>query len=658
MSARRYRIPVLALTFVAIASVAHGWGHEAHQLITRKACDAMPEPVRAFFMAHRAELVEATLGPYHWRESEDPAHKGEHERHFFDIDYEGFGEYPFSAVPRDYDAAVEKFGDETFDKYGRLPWRIASYLDEVSEAMASGDVDRIVETAAAYSFYVAKPFQPFHCVMNFNGGRTNQRNVDALWEWNLVQEHQQELEVSVAADLSQVGAVDSPIERAFINIMDAYALHFLILNHDRLARDGIDGDLEESEEYLDRMWSMSGELLRRQLSAAATNVASYWLAAWEAAGQPDLPAADGEDVGAAPRARDLGILIGTLPTGELNAITDVPEVRVGHVTVSFGDGPNAARTGVTAIVPRDDVWHHKVPAATFTFNGNGAMTGAHWVNEFGALEVPILLTGTLNVPRVANGVVSWMAKVNPKMGRGDDVVLPFVAECADSYLTDGQARYVTEEHVIEAIESAIRGPVAEGSVGAGTGMKSYSFKAGIGTASRVTRDGYIVGALVLANGGGRQELRVDGVPVGRHITDLRPQSQPPDGSFIVVVATDAPLNSRQLGRLCKRAAVGVTRTGTVGRHGSGDFMVAFSTATDIAHYPDEATYTRTAYADSHMTSLFTATAEAVEESIINAIVAGRTMTGRDGHTMFGMPHDRLRAVMQDHGRLAFAATGE
>jgi D-aminopeptidase len=654
----RYRTLAVALTLAALASAAHGWGHEAHQIITRKACDAMPEAVRAFFMSNRAALAEHTIAPYHWRESEDPKHAGEHERHFFDIDYEGFGAYPFSELPWDYAAAAEKFGDETFDRYGRLPWRIASYMDEVVAAMESGDADRIVETAAAYSFYVAKPFQPFHCVMNFTGRATGQPNADALWEWNLVQRHQQELEVAVAADLSKVGAVDSPVERAFINIMDSYALHFLILNHDRMARDGIEGDLEENDVYFERLWELSGSVLEAQLSAAATNVASYWLAAWEKAGRPQLPAPDGEDVGAAPRARDLGIAIGTLPTGDLNAITDVEGVRVGHVTVSFGDGPNAARTGVTAIVPRDDVWHHKVPAATFAFNGNGAMTGAHWVNELGALEVPILLTGTENVPLVANGVISWMAAQAEAKGHGGHLVLPFVAECADAGLNDGKSRYVTEEHTIDAIDSAAGGPVAEGSVGAGTGMRSYLFKAGIGTASRVSSDGYTVGALVLANGGRRQELRVDGVPVGQHITDLMPHWPPRDGSFIIVVATDAPLTSRQLGRLCKRGAVGMARTGTVGRHGSGDLLVAFSTATDVTPSADGPTYTRTAYKDSHITGLFTATMEAVEESIINAIVAGRTMTGRNGNTIYGVPHGRLRKVMYDHGRLMLASAGE
>ncbi len=654
MQTHRCRVLFVTLVLAVAASSAHGWGHEAHQIITRKACDAMPEPVRAFFMAHRDALAEQTLGPYHWRESDDPAHAGEHERHFFDIDYEGFGEYPFNELPRNYEAAAAKLGDATFDRYGRLPWRIESYIDEVADAMAAGDADRIVETAAAYSFYVAKPFQPFHCVMNFTGRATGQPNTDALWEWNLVQAHEQELEVSVAADLSRVAAVDSPVARAFINIMDSYALHFLILNHDRLAREGIEGELEESEEYIDRMWSLSGALLRHQLSRAATDVASYWLTAWEQAGKPELPEAGDGDVGAAPRARDLGIDIGTLPTGALNAITDVDGVRVGHVTVSHGEGPHAARTGVTAIVPRDNVWHHKVPAATYTFNGNGAMTGAHWVNELGALEVPILLTGTNNVPLVANGVISWMRDEAERRGHRGHLVLPFVAECADAGLTDSQARPVTEEHTIQAITKATGGGVAEGSVGAGTGMKSYSFKAGIGTASRVSRDGYTVGALVLANGGGRHELRVDGVPVGRHITDLTPHRPPPDGSFIVVVATDAPLTSRQLHRLAKRGAVGMSRTGTVGRHGSGDFVVAFSTATDVTPDIEGATYTRTGYVDGHLTGMFTAAMEAVEESIINAIVAGRTMVGRNGNVMYGIPHDRLRKVMQEHGRLAYA----
>jgi D-aminopeptidase len=296
------------------------------------------------------------------------------------------------------------------------------------------------------------------------------------------------------------------------------------------------------------------------------------------------------DAGAAepPRARlrDLGIAIGRFPTGAWNAITDVPGVTVGHVTLNRGLGPlkpgeGPVRTGVTAIVPRADVWNKKCFAGSFTLNGNGELTATNWVAESGWLETPILLTDTLSVGKVSNGVVSWMAKHYPDMGIEDDVVLPTVGECDDSFLNDQRGRHVSEADAIAAIETAKTGPVAEGTVGAGTGMVSYRFKGGIGTSSRkLTADlgGYTVGVLANCNMGAREDLLIDGVPVGREITDLMPKRKPSEGSIIIVVATDAPLLPHQLQRLAKRSAMGLARTGSIASHGSGDFILAFSTA--------------------------------------------------------------------------------
>jgi D-aminopeptidase len=647
---RRFRaLRVLtALWLCLAASTAHGWGETGHTLITRKACEAMPEPLRALFLAHAATIASHSMDPDLWRRED----RSEGPRHFLDVDYEGFGPFPFTGLPREWRAAAEKFGEETLRKYGVLPWRVDEYVGVVAEAWRSGDDGALTAALGALSHYVADAHMPLHAVVNYDGQLTGQKGVHNRWEDGLVDRYAEELDAAVLADAGRVRALESPLDEAFEILLDSYAHHFALLNADRRSARGIEGDPAKSPLYFERLWTLSGGLCAQRLSEAATAVASYWLTAWEHAGRPTRAAA--QSPRPARRARDLGIRIGRLPIGTLNAITDVEGVKVGHVTVLRDEaGKTVACTGVTAVVPRDDVWHRKVPAAAFAFNGNGEATGTHWINEAGWLEVPILLTGTLNVPRVANGVVSWMSKVNPAMGRGDDVVLPVVAECDDSGLNDSRGRYVTEQDAIHAIESAASGRVEEGAVGAGTGMTSYGFKGGIGTASRRAMEpGYTVGALVLANGGRRPELRIDGVPVGEIITDLLPEHrQYSEGSFIIVVATDAPLDSRQLGRLARRASFGLARTGTAGRHGSGDFVIAFSTATVVPHSPDALTYTQEVVADSHLNELFTATVEATEEAIVNALVAARTTEGRDGRTVHAIPHDRLRAAMQEHARL-------
>lgn len=373
------------------------------------------------------------------------------------------------------------------------------------------------------------------------------------------------------------------------------------------------------------------------------------------------------------RARDLGIVIGRYQPGPLNAITDVAGVKVGQVTLYRGEGAltpgqGPVRTGVTVIVPRDDVWHKKVPAGAFVLNGTGEMTGLAWVAESGFLEYPIALTSTLNVPRVANGIMNWMIRRYPEIGITDDTLTPVVAECDDSRLNDSQGRHVSEQDVIAALDGASSGPVAEGAVGAGTGMIAYGFKAGIGTSSRrlAPEDGgYTVGVLVNANHGRREELVVAGVPVGRLYgreeaplgsvspspTDRlvashkTPESGRSEGSIIVVIATDAPLDSRQLGRLAKRAALGLARTGSTARHGSGDFMLAFSTGNTIPHYPKDRTFMMTHLSDAHINPLLSATVEATEEAILNALTMARTTVGRDSHRAEAISLTKLRALL-------------
>ena len=357
------------------------------------------------------------------------------------------------------------------------------------------------------------------------------------------------------------------------------------------------------------------------------------------------------------RARQLGIVVGTYPTGPLNAITDVPGVKVGHTTLIAGEGALKAgigpiRTGVTVVIPRDDVWHQKVPAGSFVLNGTGEMTGLAWVAESGFLEYPIALTNTLNVPRVADGVMSWMISQYPEIGITDDTLTPVVAECDDGRLNDIQGRHVAEADVVNALNSAVGGPVKEGTVGAGTGMVSYGFKGGIGTASRTlpeSEGGYTVGVLVNANHGRKPELVVSGVPVGR-LYDRSAAGPPPqpgqsEGSIIIVVATDAPLDGRQLNRLAKRAALGLARTGSTARHGSGDFIIAFSTANVIPHYPQKRTYALTHLADTHLNPVITVTVEATEEAVINALTAATTVVGRDNYRVEAISLSRLRAIL-------------
>ena len=377
---------------------------------------------------------------------------------------------------------------------------------------------------------------------------------------------------------------------------------------------------------------------------------------------PVVPAEAGSDEPRV-RARAIGIVVGSYEPGPLNAITDVAGVSVGQTTLISGEGPlkpglGPVRTGVTVIVPREDVWHKKVPAGAFVLNGTGEMTGLAWVTESGFLEYPIALTNTLNVPRVANGVMSWMIKQYPEIGITDDTLTPVVAECDDGRLNDIQGRHVSEQDVMSALDSAASGPVKEGTVGAGTGMVSYGFKGGIGTASRKLSDkegSYTVGVLVNANHGRRPELIVSGVPVGKlyeppqQVSGALSPGQS-EGSIIVVIATDAPLDGRQLTRLAKRAALGLARAGSTARHGSGDFMLAFSTANVIPHYPKEPTYNLTHLSDTHLNPLITATVEATEEAILNALTMATTVVGRDGYRAEAISLAKLQTIFDRYGR--------
>jgi D-aminopeptidase len=358
----------------------------------------------------------------------------------------------------------------------------------------------------------------------------------------------------------------------------------------------------------------------------------------------------------AMRARDLGIPFDGVP-GELNAITDVRRVEVGHTTLIEGEGKlivgnGPVRTGVTAILPLGkNNSDRPVPAAVFSFNGNGEMTGSEWVEESGFLEGPVLLTNTHSVGVVRDAVIEWGIRKFPHTG---DFSLPVVGETWDGGLNDINGFHVKKDDVFRALDEASEGAVAEGNVGGGTGTRAFGFKAGIGTASRVVAKGnaaFCVGVLVQANMGSRENLVIAGVPVGKEITDLQPvihRDPEREGSILVIIATDAPLLPDQLKRLAKRAALGVARTGAVSTNSSGDLFIAFSTAAPA--FSDGREHWSTLKNDD-LDPLLAATVEATEEAIINSLVAAKTMRGINDNTFFALPHDRLREVLGKYNRL-------
>ncbi len=361
----------------------------------------------------------------------------------------------------------------------------------------------------------------------------------------------------------------------------------------------------------------------------------------------------------APRARDLGVPFDGTP-GTLNAITDVAGVRVGHHTlIADLDDGRAVRTGVTAILPRGaQTLDRPVFAGLYALNGNGEMTGSHWIAESGYLEGPVLITNTHSVGAVHDAVIRWRVAQGDPDESGYWWSLPVVAETYDGYLNDINGFHVYADHVFLALETASEGPVAEGSVGGGTGMICHEFKCGIGTASRRTRIGdadYTTGVLVQANYGLRDTLRVAGVPVGQVLREHRVWSDPqPDdetGSIIIVVATDAPLLPHQLERIARRAALGLARVGGIAGNGSGDIFLAFST-TPAGTDQDGALRETAMLANDVMSSLFLATVEATEEAIVNALVAGRDMRGHRGSAVSGIDHRALQCALEAHGRLA------
>lgn len=368
------------------------------------------------------------------------------------------------------------------------------------------------------------------------------------------------------------------------------------------------------------------------------------------------------------RLRDLGLSIGRFAPGPHNAITDVAGVAVGHHTLSHGRGHRRAgggpvRTGVTAILPSADPYEQRLIAGNFVLNGAGEMSGLIQLNEWGLLETPILLTNTLSVGVASQGAVAWMLARHPKIGVDYDVIIPVVGECDDSFLNDIRGGHVKVEHVLAALDAAAPGPVAEGCVGGGTGMVSFDLKGGIGTASRVlpaADGGYTLGVLVMTNVGRLEDLRVDGLPVGLELSPLIPDhSRRPNlyGSIIAVMATDAPLLTSQLNRVCKRMALGLGRVGSYAAHGSGEIIMGFSTANAIPRGRDARVHTLRTLAEWGVDPLYQAAIEATEEAVVNALCMATTTDGVDGRVSYALPLEALVEIEHRHRRNSLRVRG-
>ena len=371
----------------------------------------------------------------------------------------------------------------------------------------------------------------------------------------------------------------------------------------------------------------------------------------------------GDEGSARVRARELGVIIGAYPPGRWNAITDVAGVEVGHATVRWGDGSEPpgqgpARTGVTVIWPqREGLLRNPVSAGFFALSGTGEMTARSEIEERGQINTPFALTNTMSVGTVYDAICRYLVERDPGVGdpRDAGVQIPLVAECDDEYLHDARGFHITHEHVYAALDSAASGPVAEGCVGGGTGMICFGFKGGIGTSSRVIPGrfgGYLVGALVMTNFGYRPRLTFGGAPIGTRFAaprhDLGPaddDAPSDDGSCIVVVATDAPLDGRQLARVAKRAAIGLGRAGSHAGNGSGELLVAFSTTYRPGDEPGERT--RAIVEADAVDPIFIAAIDATEEAVLNALCMATTTTGRAGRVVEALPLDQVRAWLHE-----------
>ena len=354
------------------------------------------------------------------------------------------------------------------------------------------------------------------------------------------------------------------------------------------------------------------------------------------------------------RARDFGVQIGMFPTGPHNAITDVAGVLVGHATIR-ADEPAVARTGVTVVLPNgDNIFHERVVGNAFVLNGAGELAGITQVVEWGLIETPIALTNTMSVGTCFAGIVDHMLAHHAGIGNDEDVVIPLVGECDDSWLNDVSGQHVEKQHVRDAISNARSGSVDEGSVGAGTGMITCDLKAGIGTSSRQIELGsetYTVGVLVLSNFGSLDQLRVDGLPFGRHLDRakfLEHRRRVNYGSIVSIVGTDAPLLPKQLERIAKRSALGIGRCGSTANHGSGEIVIAFSTGNTVPRDRTVDRFRWNVIADRAVNPLYAGTIDATEEAILNSLFGNQNTVGREERVVPALPLDLFQKFMSNY----------
>lgn len=358
------------------------------------------------------------------------------------------------------------------------------------------------------------------------------------------------------------------------------------------------------------------------------------------------------------RVRELGVCIGEFPTGPLNSITDVPGVKVGHSTLIEGSGRRKpgngpVRTGVTVIQPNEDIYNRKLVSGSFTLSGAGEVSGLTQLMEWGVIETPIALTNTLSVGRVSDCIVKWMAQKYPEISEQQEVIIPVVGECDDSFLNDAVGLHIKPQQVFSALDSAKAELPLEGAVGAGTGMICCDFKAGVGTSSRLIQLGdqrYTLGVLVVSNFGLMEHLRIDGYPIGRSLIKVQgkyARRVNNYGLIIVVVATDIPLTHMQVNRVCRRAALGLGRVGSYGAHSSGEIIIGFSTANEVSRLAKHPQMELRAIRDTGLDPVYKAVIEATEESILNSLTRAVTMEGVNNNRV---PAIDLELLKQLYGR--------
>lgn len=359
------------------------------------------------------------------------------------------------------------------------------------------------------------------------------------------------------------------------------------------------------------------------------------------------------------RLRELGIHIGEYPTGPLNSITDVPGVRVGHSTLIEGSGRRKpgngpVRTGVTVIVPNDDIYNKKLISGGFILSGAGEIAGFTQVTEWGLIETPIALTNTLSVGRVSDSVIKWMAQKYPEIREFQEVIIPVVGECDDSFLNDAVGLHIKPQHVFSALDNATANTVEEGAVGAGTGMLCCDFKGGIGSSSRIIPVGekrYTMGVLVLSNFGVMEHMRMDGYPIGRVLASTQgkySRRTSSYGSIIVVIATDMPLTAMQINRICRRAALGIGRVGSYGAHSSGEIIIGFSTTNEIPRIAKEPELPFSMVLDVFLDPAYKGVIEATEEAILNSLTMATDMEGAGGNRVPAVNLKLLKGLFEHY----------